>query len=234
MTAESSEKLAKALDKAGYTELAAEARTDAFHDFLGKSGTPVLDLYNRLMSQPQTPARDALLARIKNGDFDATAEESDAWAKSDEGLALMRDMVGDMVGQPVDGTDAPTDTRDMPMKYLARQIEATLPGQGFCLLVFEFGEGDGKRSDYISNAHRTDMVAAMFEHAMNMGTRMTFEERCNMLQSIGDGVFGKEAFVAVIARKVSAETSVISNQPRPVTAALLGQAAQAVAKEGLN
>jgi hypothetical protein len=45
---------------------------------------------------------------------------------------------------------------------LARLIGLSLPeGWGFALLMFEFGDGD--RMNYISNATREDMLAALKE-----------------------------------------------------------------------
>jgi hypothetical protein len=50
------------------------------------------------------------------------------------------------------------------LKDMARQLEARLPdGHGFILLAFPFGEGDGQRLFYISNAKREDAIAALKE-----------------------------------------------------------------------
>lgn len=232
MTAPSSKKLARALDKAGYAALAERARGDEFHDFLSASATPVLDLYRAVSDMPQSPARDAILARIRNGDFDATMEESEAWAHSEEGRATMERMVGEMVSQPIEGHDAPTPHRDLAMKYLARVVEAVLPGEGFCLLSFDFGPD--ARSDYISNASREQMAAAMLEHALNMSGRMEFEDRCNMLQAVGDGVFKHDRMCAVLVDGASDMSSIISNQPRSITASVFEQAGHAVTRRGAH
>lgn len=55
------------------------------------------------------------------------------------------------------------------MNEMAKSIDAFLNGVerprkvGFALLVFEFGNFDGGRVNYISNALRADMLAAMKE-----------------------------------------------------------------------
>lgn len=56
------------------------------------------------------------------------------------------------------------------LKFLAGGIEALLTAEygrrmGFGLIVFEFGEGENKPGDYISNAIRGDMVKALRETA---------------------------------------------------------------------
>ncbi len=57
------------------------------------------------------------------------------------------------------------------MRELARLIDfifnAALQGEhrttGWALLVFPFGDGDNRRTNYISNAERKDMLLAMKE-----------------------------------------------------------------------
>lgn len=48
------------------------------------------------------------------------------------------------------------------MNDLAHELADLFKGYGFALLIFPFGEQDG-RMNYISNAPRKDMVAAMEE-----------------------------------------------------------------------
>ncbi len=52
------------------------------------------------------------------------------------------------------------------MRTIGRSIADGLPpGWGFCLLVFQFGpEGN---TNYISNAHREDMIKALEEFVAN-------------------------------------------------------------------
>lgn len=48
------------------------------------------------------------------------------------------------------------------MNKLGAHLTGMFPGMGFCLLVFPFGDNDG-RMNYISNAERDDMVTALEE-----------------------------------------------------------------------
>jgi hypothetical protein len=47
------------------------------------------------------------------------------------------------------------------MRELAKMIKDQIPGLGFALIVFPFG--DNKLSNYISNAQRPDMIEALEE-----------------------------------------------------------------------
>lgn len=49
------------------------------------------------------------------------------------------------------------------MNALAEGISEVLGGLGFALLVFELNKVEGGRVNYISNAKREDMLAAMRE-----------------------------------------------------------------------
>lgn len=49
------------------------------------------------------------------------------------------------------------------MNALAEAIDDVLGGLGFALLVFELNKVEGGRVNYISNAKREDMLAAMRE-----------------------------------------------------------------------
>lgn len=57
------------------------------------------------------------------------------------------------------------------MNYLARGIDRLFNGRdehkntGFVLLVFPFGETEGRRANYISNASRKDIVSTLKEIA---------------------------------------------------------------------
>lgn len=48
------------------------------------------------------------------------------------------------------------------MRKLADMIKSQIPGFGFTLLVFEFGD-ETMMSNYISNANRQDMIKALKE-----------------------------------------------------------------------
>ena len=93
MTAKTSQKLADALAEVGLTDLAARAAEDEFHDFLSQHDMPDLELHGALLRLVQSgdpatvAAASAILVRHHQGEFDATLEESEAWADSDEGKA---------------------------------------------------------------------------------------------------------------------------------------------------
>lgn len=76
--------LADELEKSALQEMAAKARTGYYHDFLSPLDMPCLQLSNDLAAAG-TPAALALRARHHNGEFDASAAESAAWAESADG-----------------------------------------------------------------------------------------------------------------------------------------------------
>jgi len=76
--------LAQELQKAGLDEMAAKAADGYYHDFLSPLDTPELQLLADLRAIG-TPAAEAPAARHLTGEFDASKEESDAWAQSPEG-----------------------------------------------------------------------------------------------------------------------------------------------------
>lgn len=80
--------LADELAKAGLTEMAALAREGYYHDFLSPLPDPAVQLAKDLLAA-DTPAARALHERHMDGEFDATEEESDAWADSPEGQAAL-------------------------------------------------------------------------------------------------------------------------------------------------
>lgn len=91
--------LAQALRDVGLDEMAGKAATGYYHDFLSPLATPEMQLCNDLLFEvhfhPEseyTEARTVLRQRVINGDFDASTEESDDWAKSDEGQAAFRQL----------------------------------------------------------------------------------------------------------------------------------------------
>jgi len=85
--------LAQELTKIGLTEMAAKAADGYYHDFLSPLATPCLQLAADLLAVG-TPAALALRARHINGEFDATNEESEAWAASPDGQATFAALVG--------------------------------------------------------------------------------------------------------------------------------------------
>lgn len=83
--------LAGELTKIGLDDMAAKAATGYYHDFLSPLAMPCLQLAADL-AEVGTPAALALRSRHMNGEFDATSEESDAWAKSPDGQAAFRSL----------------------------------------------------------------------------------------------------------------------------------------------
>lgn len=100
MTEPSSEKLAKALDEAGLTDMAILARQDHFHDFQSDLALPELELDNMLVRAIQNCQDLEQKAKIMDirakhheGFWDATKEESDKWAKSPEGQETFKSLI---------------------------------------------------------------------------------------------------------------------------------------------
>lgn len=76
--------LAAELIKAELPEMAAKAATGYYHDYLSPLAMPCIQLADDL-KKAGTPAALALRARHLNGEFDATMEEGDEWARGTEG-----------------------------------------------------------------------------------------------------------------------------------------------------
>ena len=85
--------LAAELTKAGLHEMAAKAATGYYHDFLSPLPLPEMKLAADLAAAG-TSAALALRARHINGEFDASKEESDEWAKSEEGQTAFSHLIG--------------------------------------------------------------------------------------------------------------------------------------------
>jgi hypothetical protein len=93
------DKLAAALRKVGLTEMADQAEKGHYHDFLSPLDTPELVLVAMLMDAAlKYPDKAKEITRLRNrvirGDFDATLEESEAWAQSPEGLLAFSRLMG--------------------------------------------------------------------------------------------------------------------------------------------
>lgn len=103
MTAKTSQRLADALRKAGFEDLAKKAEADLYHDYLSPDAMAATALDRDLVHKIETStgvqrtAATFLRERHHSGDFDASTEESDEWATSAEGQAAFR---GLMRGQP--------------------------------------------------------------------------------------------------------------------------------------
>ena len=78
----STERLVLALREAGAPPaLVFRAAAGAFHDFKSESATPLIDL----VRECERLGLWAVAERARNGDFDATREESERWAVSADG-----------------------------------------------------------------------------------------------------------------------------------------------------
>jgi hypothetical protein len=93
------DKLAAALRAVGLNEMADQAATGYYHDFLSPLALPEIALVNglnvealKLPESERGPILD-LRDRVINGDFDASEEEADAWASSQEGQDTFRSLI---------------------------------------------------------------------------------------------------------------------------------------------
>ena len=89
--------LADALRKVGLDEMADKAATGFYHDFLSPLDLPEMALITALgAAATQHPAKAAaiemLRQRVINGDFDASDEESEEWAASQDGQDAFRSL----------------------------------------------------------------------------------------------------------------------------------------------
>lgn len=90
--------LADALREIGLNDMADKAATGFYHDFLSPLDLPEMQLINELgaaMSKA-TDRKDQIMAlrmRVIDGDFDASAEESEEWAKSAEGQETFKKLL---------------------------------------------------------------------------------------------------------------------------------------------
>lgn len=91
------ERLAVALEEAHAPAWIIEnARGGVYDEFRGPLAFPLLTLERDLkIAIMANPARKRLIARVRDGEFDASEEEAKAWARSPEGreafASLMRD-----------------------------------------------------------------------------------------------------------------------------------------------
>lgn len=79
--------LAQELRRAGLEAMAADAEKGLYHDFLSPLPFPEMQLAADLAEaiHAGNEAAKDLRRRHLNGEFDATAEESDDWAESEDG-----------------------------------------------------------------------------------------------------------------------------------------------------
>ena len=87
--------LSQELRKAGLTEMADKAAQGYYHDFLSPMDMPAVELANDL-AKAGTPEALLLRERHLDGEFDASAEESEEWINSEEGKAIMSRLTGEV------------------------------------------------------------------------------------------------------------------------------------------
>ena len=172
----SKNKLADALMYLGLMDMSLQARGGYYHDYLSPLATPELqllaDLQEAAMKFSFPRRRDIMLLRqrVIDGEFDATEEESDDWAKSEEGQAAFARLANEKPKETLG--DAPIEpTYHEQMNALAGFLDEQFNGDakgkdkkvGFVLMLFEYGDNPG-RCNYISNgAGRQDVVNLMKE-----------------------------------------------------------------------
>lgn len=77
---------------AKYEAFAKRAETGEFDDFGSTYTCPITQLYTELMAAGFKKFAD----RVADGEFDATREEGDEWARSPEGQAIAKDLSPEM------------------------------------------------------------------------------------------------------------------------------------------
>jgi hypothetical protein len=85
------ERLARALEAAGAPQVMINrARGSFYDDFKSDLATPIV----QLVQDVRKAGLEGIAKRAIDGEFDATKEESDAWAESPEGQELMQQFMG--------------------------------------------------------------------------------------------------------------------------------------------
>lgn len=75
-----------------YEAFAKRAETGEFDDYADTHVCPITQLYTEL----KAAGFDKFAARVANGEFDATKEESDEWARSPSGQAAAKELSPEM------------------------------------------------------------------------------------------------------------------------------------------
>lgn len=75
-----------------YEAFAKRAETGEFDDYGEMHDCPITQLHNELRAAGFTK----FASRVANGEFDATKEESDEWARSPSGQAIAKDLPAEM------------------------------------------------------------------------------------------------------------------------------------------
>jgi hypothetical protein len=90
--------LANELMKLGLMDMSLKARGGYYHDFLSPLATPEIQLCEDLLAAARvtgtnTDGINQLRHRVIVGEFDASKEESDAWAASPEGQETFNQLI---------------------------------------------------------------------------------------------------------------------------------------------
>lgn len=73
------QRLARALQEGGWHDLADRAKTGEFDDYSDAHVCPITAIHDLLKGRQPLDKSEALRGRLRNGEFDATREESDEW-----------------------------------------------------------------------------------------------------------------------------------------------------------
>ena len=184
------DKLAAELRIAGLAGMADKAADGYYHDFLSPLDAPCLQLAADLAGVG-TPTAMALRARAINGEFDASKEEGDHWAGSKEGRETFDNLATGMnraerrkqrhasARQQYEAQRAGGRLGDAPVEQayheqlvgLMQAVDEVFNGDakgpdkkvGVVMLVFPYGDIEG-RCNFVSNgANRQDIVVLMKE-----------------------------------------------------------------------
>jgi hypothetical protein len=89
MTEPTTEKLAKALEAAGAPEsMIKKAREGYYDDYKSHLAFPEMQLHH----DAHVAGLEGIKAAVEAGEFDSTKEESDEWARSEEGQAAFAEL----------------------------------------------------------------------------------------------------------------------------------------------
>lgn len=148
--------------------MVALALQDHYHDFFGTAPCPITDLNNDCLAI----GMQGLAARVRDGEFDATKEESNEWAGSAEGKAALGKLIGGRAPKAQKSLgDGPIQSEyAAKMTAIVQTLDELFNGRvggpgretGFVLLVFPFGEKEG-RCNYMSNGANRDDIVTLFK-----------------------------------------------------------------------
>jgi hypothetical protein len=101
-------KLGIDLISAGFTDMADRAIAGWYDDYLSPLDMPTTELVNDLQ-KAGTPAAMLIREQVIKGDYDATAEEAEAWAASPEGREAFESFLGSQAPWPNPKMEPPKD-----------------------------------------------------------------------------------------------------------------------------